>query len=235
MTATLYGIGVGPGDPELITLKARNVLAQVQVIFTPVSKVGKKSVALSIVQELLEQHQQVVELLLPMSKDPDYLERCWTNAAEVIARKLGNDKKGAFITLGDCLLYSTYSYLLKKIKAMFPYIVVESIPGITSFSAASSLLNQPLAEGEEPLAVLPVLGTAEELEKSLDAFPNLVLMKPAGSFTEIYQVLERRGLLDRCRLVSRCGLPGQKIYDDLRQVQIGPEDYLSLIIIKQGE
>jgi len=197
---------VGPGDPELITLKGYRVLREADVICSPKSKADKEGVALSIVRSLLDTKQKVLELTFPMTNDKGELELYWDKAVRQILSLLKEGKKVAFITLGDPSLYSTYTYVLKKIKQAGPY-PVETIPGVASFCACAAAANIPLAEGDEKLAIIPVVKELDPLRLALQNFENVVLMKTASNYPAVVKVLAELGLKDQAIYASRCGLP----------------------------
>lgn len=232
MLGKLYGLGVGPGDPELLTLKALRLLQKTPVIAVPVSRQGEDSLALLVVRPYLRQEQEIITLYMPMSRDRDYLEQAWEAAAAKLIEKLGQGLDVAFLTLGDASLYSTYTYLMEKIKVMSPGVKIETVPGVTSFAAAAARLNLPLAKGDELLAVVPLLKDPESLKQLLPHFSNIVLMKVARHYDDIVRVLKESGRAQNSVLVSRCGHENEYFCRDL-EADIGKKhDYLSTIIVK---
>lgn len=232
MKGVFYGVGVGPGDPELLTLKGYRVLREVDVICAPKSGADREGVALSIIGEIIGQKKEVLELSFPMTRERAKLEPSWEKAAGRIIGFLREGKKVAFVTLGDPTLYSTYTYLLKKIKQAGPW-AVETIPGVPSFCACAALAGIPLAEGEEKLAVVPVIEDLDTVRFVCRHFENVVFMKVAGKFAEVAAVLEELGLKGQAVFASRCGLAGSVVKRDLEEVEEGHKDYLSLIIVKK--
>ncbi|SMB97323.1 precorrin-2 C20-methyltransferase /cobalt-factor II C20-methyltransferase [Thermanaeromonas toyohensis ToBE] len=235
MVGKLYGIGVGPGDPELLTLKARRIIEEVPVLAVPVSQRGEESLALKVVKPFIRPQQEILSLFMPMSRDRSYLERSWEAAAHELLNKLYEGKDVAFLTLGDASLYSTYSYLMEKAREMNPDLVVETVPGITSFCAAAARLNLPLAKGDEPLAIIPVVEEdVATLREWLAQFPNLVLMKVARRYEEIVGLLAEAGVLKSSVLATRCCLEGERFSWDLEAGLGQRHDYLSLILVHKG-
>lgn len=232
MPGKLYGVGVGPGDPQLLTLRAHQVLTSVPVVAVPVSRPGEDSLALRVVRPWLAAGQEVLELLTPMVWGPAELEPAWEKAVEELLRRLRRGLDVAFITLGDASLYSTYGYLVRRLGEAAPEIVVETVPGVPSFCAAAARLNLPLALGAEPLAILPVLEEPEELRSLLRTFPNLVLMKFHRRYADLIRVLAEEGRLHQAVLASRCGWEDEKLVLDLNGHGAQEMDYLSLIIVK---
>lgn len=235
MYGTLYGLGVGPGDPSLLTLKAKAILEQVPVVAVPVSQRGEESLALQVVQQYLSPEQKVLNLFMPMSRDQAYLERSWDAAAAELRENLATGRDIAFLTLGDASLYSTYSYLVQRLQNIVPELKIVTVPGVTSFAAAAASLNLPLATGDEPLAIIPALKEPALLKEYLYLFPNLVLMKVARHYDAIVEVLQDAGLAEKAVLASRCGQPGECFNRDLAATKGQKQDYLSLIIVKGDE
>ncbi|OPX90680.1 precorrin-2 C(20)-methyltransferase [Pelotomaculum sp. PtaB.Bin117] len=235
MTGKLYGLGVGPGDPELITLKALRVLQQVPVVAVPVSRHGEDSLALAVAKPHLRSEQEIMNLQMPMSRNRDCLQKAWDSAAGKLLEKLGEGLDVAFLTLGDASLYSSYSYLVEKVGELDPKVEIETIPGITSFAAAAARLNLPLAKGDELLAVVPLLEEPEVLGKLLPHFSNMVLMKVARRYDELVRVLKESGRAENAVFISRCGLDGEIISRDLEAETGRKHDYLSAIIVKGAE
>jgi len=229
---TLYGIGVGPGDPELITLKAVKVLQGVSHIFAASSTKNNYSLALNIVKAHFN-GARIEPLAFPMIQDQERLHDAWEQNATRVLEVLDSGVDAAFVTLGDPLTYSTFGYLLKTLKRLRPEVRVITIPGITSYSAAAALTLIPLAEGEESLQVVSGAQGAARLRSVIDQTDNLVLLKTYRHFEEIYQALEELDLLDRAVCVSFCGLTGEMVAENLSELKGRRLPYLSLIIIKK--
>jgi precorrin-2/cobalt-factor-2 C20-methyltransferase len=231
-TGTLYGIGVGPGDPELITLKALKVLQGVPHIFASCSTKNTYSLALSIVRCHLN-GAGIEHLPFPMTKDPQVLASAWEQNARRVLEVLATGSDAAFVTLGDPLTYSTFGYLLKTLKRLAPEVCIVTIPGITSYSAAAALTHIPLTEGEESFYLVSGAMGAARLKEVIDRSDNIVILKTYRYFGEIYQVLEDMDLLDRTTCISRCGLEGETIVENLRDLKGRELPYLSMVIIKK--
>lgn len=229
---TLYGIGVGPGDPDLITLKALRVLQRVPHIFASCSTKNSYSLALNIVRCHLN-GAGIEHLPFPMTRDPQVLQEAWEQNADRVLEVLNAGQDAAFVTLGDPLTYSTFGYLLKTIKRLQPEARVITIPGITSYSAAAALTHTPLTEGEESFFLVSGAQGAARLREVVDKTDNIVMLKTYRNFTEIYQALEELELLDRAVCISRCGLDGETVVENLRDLKEESLSYLSMIIIKK--
>ena len=231
MAGILYGVGVGPGDPELITLKAKKVLEKVHCIAVP--KAGEKStqLALSIISDYLNPAQEILELIFPMTSDKATLYHSWQKAAEQIIQKLDAGMDLCFVTLGDPTLYSTYMYVHKLI-AQRGYRT-EIIPGITAMSAIAAKVGISLAENDETLAVVPS-GTELDLEAIIRHHDNIVLMKVSKNYQTITKILRDSGLEAQTITASRCGLPGEQIQIGLATETEKPDYFTTLIIKKNG-
>lgn len=234
MTGKFYGIGVGPGSPDLLTLRAASLLQTADVVCIPRSSADNESVALKAAGAHIRAGAEIIEVSTPMTRDKDVLEAEWREGAAKIAAHLAAGRNVAFITIGDAMLFSTYTYLLKRVRALLPDAGVESVPGVTSFAAAAAHLNIPLAEGLEKLAVIPAVDDPEALRPVLAAFDNAVLMKVAGKYEEIVAILGELGLKDKAVFVSKLGYPDQFVTADLDSLVGQKRDYLSLILVKKG-
>jgi precorrin-2/cobalt-factor-2 C20-methyltransferase len=231
-TGTLYGIGVGPGDPELITLKALKVLERAPHIFASASSKNTYSLALNIVRSHLN-GAGIEHLPFPMTRETEVLKEAWEKNARRVLAVLAGGSDAAFITLGDPLTYSTFGYLLKTIKRLEPGVRVVTIPGITSYHAAAALTHTPLSEGEESFFVVSGALGGARLREVIDKTDNIVLLKTYRHYDDILATLEESGLLDRAVCISRCGLDGETVVEDLRSLKGRPVPYLSMIIIKK--
>lgn len=221
-----YGVGVGPGDPRLLTLRAVEVLQSVDIVAIPKSRLDRESVAWEIVREHCRDETKLLELEMPMTSDQHVLLEAWRAGAEAVLSRLSQGLKVAFITIGDPSLYSTYSYLLQFLRPELEPEQIETVPGISAMSAAAARIHAPLALGDEPLLILP--GT-DNLERFLD-LPNLVILKVSRTLPEVKAALEDAGR--QAVLFTRIGQTGEDIrtLDDLDPS--GKIDYLSLLLVK---
>lgn len=224
-----YGIGVGPGDPNLLTIRAVEVLKSVEFVAIPKSRMDRDSVAWEIAKIHCPKNVQLLEIELPMTSDQTILEKAWQKGAEIILTKIQSGKSVAFVTLGDASLYSTYSYLLRYLRPNLPEELIETVPGITAMAAAAARINTPLTEGDEPLLILP---STDDLERYLD-FDNLVLMKVSRRLPELLDLLTKSQ--KKSVLLTRIGQDEEKIHWFPEQSQWGEEkiDYLSLMLVKK--
>lgn len=235
---TFYGVGVGPGDPELMTVKALNVLKGCPVIAVPRSSDSSSdglSQAFSIIKKTVDlDGKKVMELLFPMTKDREALRASRERAASMVAEELKKGNDVAFITLGDPMLYSTFSYLVPFITGILPGAKVRVIPGVTSFSAAVSEAVIPLAESNERVIIIPAAYDIEEVKEAFGTFETVVLMKVNNIFDRLIDLLTDIGLADKAVFVSRVGWPEQEIVRDIKSLKGRKLDYFSMVIVKKG-
>ncbi|MHB0934767.1 MAG: precorrin-2 C(20)-methyltransferase [Armatimonadota bacterium] len=227
----IYGVGVGPGDPNLLTLQAVAVLQQVSAVLVPRSKEDRDSLALSIAQPHLPATCEVLEAVFPMTERREILEAAWREAAELLLKRIETGQSVAFLTLGDAMLYSTWSYLLATITQMCPGVPTVTVPGITAMSACAAAVNRPLAEGRAPLLVWPGEPPAD-LAPLLDIAPNVVFMKAARHLEPLAQAVDEGQVT--ATAIRRCCLPGQAITDDLR-AWIGEHEYFTTVLAREKE
>jgi precorrin-2/cobalt-factor-2 C20-methyltransferase len=231
---TFYGIGVGPGDPELITLKAKNVLESVRYVFTPISGKGKKSIAYSIAHRFISPDATVESLIFPMTTEQTVCEKAWEeNVIKIVAViEKGND--AAFITIGDPMTYSTYGYLLKKMKSMYPEVRPITIPGVPSYLAGAASANLHLAEGNEVLTLIPGNTPGEEITKLLFLSDTAIFLKHHKKTKNLYKILKEMNLHDKTIYVSRCGFEDQIVVSNPTPDLLEKADYLSLLVVKKS-
>ena len=230
---TLYGIGVGPGDPELLTLKALKRLGRVAVVFAAASSGKNYSLAVEIASPHLKEGVPVVHLGFPMTRDKKRLADAWAENGRKVAEALENGKDAAFITLGDPLTYSTFGYILETIRETYPDIPVKIIPGVTSYQAGAAAAGHILVEGDESLVVSSGVLGAERLKQIIDRADSMVILKVYRNYSEILAVLDELELADRSILISRCGQEGEEIIWNLKDRDRTPPHYMSHLIIRK--
>eukprot|EP00831_Metopus_contortus_P000527 TRINITY_DN10199_c0_g1_i2.p3 TRINITY_DN10199_c0_g1~~TRINITY_DN10199_c0_g1_i2.p3 ORF type:complete len:287 (+),score=68.70 TRINITY_DN10199_c0_g1_i2:458-1318(+) len=232
-TGTLYGIGVGPGDPELLTLKAVRILGEVDVIFAAASTKNDYSTAYAIAAPHLKQDVRCIQLGFPMTKDEAELETAWKANAKIVAEVLDKGENAAFLTLGDPLTYSTYGYLQRTLLAQNPDLRLRAVPGITSFHAAASKIGLVLVESKESLLVTSGVADLARLEEQINVCDNAVILKAYKNFEEIKELLTRLRLADKTVLVSRLGMDDESILMDIKDAPKKPH-YFSLALVKKN-
>lgn len=230
---TLYGLGMGPGDPGLVTLKALEIVKRVPVVFAASSSKNTYSLALNTVRDHLRPEVEIHLLDFPMTKDREALHAAWEANAWAVLAVLESGRDAAFLTIGDPLTYSTYGYLLKTVLRLDPRAKVETVPGITAYQAAACKLSIPLVEGNESLMVVSGVSDPADIERLVDCADNLVIMKAYRNYDAIIDALEN-GRDKRCSyLVSRCGLPEETVHHDPASLKGSNMPYLSLVIAKR--
>lgn len=233
MAKKLYGIGVGVGEPGLVTLKAVEILKEVDYVCTPLSTKSDSSKALEIISNLIDLKDRVFKLRFKMSKNKQELEESRSAAAQKIYQLLAKGKTVAFVTIGDPFLYSTYAYMLKKIKEWDNSIPVETVPGINSIAAVTSSYNLPLAEGKENTAILSELKNEEHIEKIFNLFETVVILKLSRNFDTVYPVLEKLGLKNNVLITSKCGFEDEFYTENIEVFKNKKIEYLTLMIVKR--
>jgi precorrin-2/cobalt-factor-2 C20-methyltransferase len=230
----LYGIGVGPGNPELLTMQAIHILSRVPVIFTPQKNNKSKSYARRIIAGMVkEPEQRVIELVFPMRKDTDSLTDYWDKATETIWRYLGSGEDCAFITEGDSFLYGTFIHVFEILQKNHPEARIEVVPGISSINAAAARALFPLATGSERIAILPATYEDKAIRKTLNDFDTVIFLKINTVFDKIISILEELNLVEKCVYVSRCTTEEEKIIKNIRDLKGQKLDYFSLLMVRR--
>lgn len=233
-TARIYAVGVGPGDPELLTRRAERIIRTARVICAPTGAADAASYALSIVRDLTDpSRQEIVTQVFPMMKKGPELEAAWEEAASQVIERIDGGEDVVFITIGDPLLYSTFLYLHRIIRQRRPEIPIEIVPGISSINAAAAAAGLPLGIAGERIAILPATYEDDELRRTLQEFDTVVLMKVSRVFPRVYAVLHELGLADRGVFVRRVGSPQEEVVFDLASLLGRELDYLSMLIVRK--
>ena len=230
MQGKLYGVGVGPGDPELLTLKALRLIKENEIIAVP-GKDIRASVAYQIVKGAYEDldKKTLIPVAMPMTKDPQVLKANHDKAADQVEDYLREGKNVVFLTLGDTTVYSTYLYVHKRI--LERGYEAEIVSGITSFCAVAARLNMGLVEADQPLHVIQATYKAQEMDEILKLPGTKVLMKTGKKMKQVKESIEKSG--QKAVMIENCGMPSEKIYRSAEEI---PEDsgYYSLIIVKEN-
>lgn len=222
-----YAVGLGPGDPELITRKAARILKQCPVIAAPRTH-GAGMTALSIARQAADlEDKMILPLSFPMERDEEKRRANYERAARDVETYLAAGRDVALLNLGDVSIYATGGYLVDILSARG--YETEMVPGVPSFCAAAARLGISLTTRDSPLHILPAGGVP--LEEALDLPGTRVLMKAGRRLPEVVSALEQRCLLERAVLVENCGLPGERICTDLSQgTDFG---YFTTVIVKE--
>ena len=194
----LIGIGVGPGDPDLLTVKAVKAIQNADIIMCPASKEDRPSIALSVVSSLIDKskNQEIVKLIFPMTKNKDILEETWKKNARIMAQKVLLGKNVVYLTVGDPYLYSTWIYMHKDLKENYPSMEISVIPGIVSMFTFASKAGVSIAEGADKVAIIPScydLSSVKEIAKNSE---TMVFLKDGRYFDQVIDVLKESGFPD---------------------------------------
>lgn len=229
--ASFYGIGVGPGDSELLTIKAVNTIKKLDILYAPQAHKGGRSVAENIAAPYLPANLKIKRRHFPMINDWEKKIKSWQEIAEEIAKDVKNDNNVGFLTLGDPSVYSTFSYIAEMLAER---IDIQTIAGISSFSQIAASLSVPLMLDEESLEILPATADITQLEKAIDLNDNVVIMKIATRFAQVYKILEQRDLLSKTIVVENASMEKQK---KQRLIDYSVNDklpYFSTALLKKG-
>lgn len=248
-TGKLYVIGVGPGDPELLTIKGMRILTAVTCICVPKGREEGSSLALSIIEKVVQlKGKEIIEAHFPMKKtkghtargkglkedlSPDKeLSTKWDETVKTVSDRLNRGTDMAFITIGDPTIYSTFFYLYERLLDAHPDLDIEIIPGVSSINASAARAKISLGLADEKIAVLPATYIGN-LKETLEKFDTVVLMKVHKVLGKVVAVLEEMGLTSRAVYVSRAGMCDEEIIRDISTLKEGEMNYFSLVIIRK--
>jgi precorrin-2/cobalt-factor-2 C20-methyltransferase len=229
---TLYGIGVGTGDPELITVKGLKILQQVPLVAFPSGMNHQPGIAEKIIAPWLRSEQTQLALEFPYTQEGTLLQQAWEKAAGTVWESLKIGKDVAFACEGDVSFYSTFNYLAQTIAQRHPEVNIERVPGVCSPSAAASVLGIPLTIRQQKLAILPTLYTVADLESVLTWADVVVLMKVSSVYHRVWPILQKLNLLESSSIVERATFPNQTLYQDLTPYPQLELSYFSVLIVK---
>ena len=230
MTNKFYGIGVGVGDPEELTIKAINTLKKLDVVLLPEAKTGNGSVAYEIAKEYMKTDIEKIFVEFPMLKSVEDRINARKENAKIVEKLLDEGKNVGFLTIGDTMTYSTYVYLLEHLPEKY---LVETVPGISSFVDMASRFNFPLMIGDETLKVIS-LNKKTDIEFELEHNDNIVFMKVSRNFENLRDALIKTGNIDKVIMVSNCGKETQKVYYDIKDLTEDDIPYFTTMIVKKG-
>ena len=231
----LFGIGVGPGDPELLTLKAQKLLLRIKYVFTATSGHSKESLALKIASPHLRKDAIVYPLSFPMTREKKELKKAWEKNAQNVLNILNKGEDAIFLTLGDPSTYSTFTYLYRTLYKLDETIKIKVIPGITSFQAAAATLQIPLVESEESFVVISGAKGTEEFKKVIECCDNIVILKAYKKYNDLVSCIEDYNLIDNAIGIRHIGLKEESIAWDITQWDGDKPSYFTLILIKKSK
>ena len=231
-TGTLFGISIGTGDPELITVKALRILQSCKVVAFPSGVNNRSGIAQRIIQSWLHPQQELLPLDFPYIKSEIELKAAWHKAAEKVWQYLNQGVDICFACLGDISFYSTFTYLAQTIQVQHPMVKIVTVPGVCSPMAIASVLGIPLTVSQQRLAILPAMYSIQELEKTLSWAEVVVLLKVNSVYEQVWQILQQRNLLSTSCIVEKVTFPEQKVYRDLTNYPRLNLSYFSIMLIK---
>ncbi len=239
MTGKLYVIGVGPGDPELLTLKAIRILKEIPCICVPKGKEEASSLALSIIKKAISiEDKEIIEAHFPMKKTRSVssseaidIEEKWQETITNISNRLSRGIDMAFITLGDPTIYSTFFYLFNRLISIHQDLNIEIIPGISSINASASKAMISLGLADDKIAIIPATYSIGKLGEIIQTFDTIVFMKVHRVFDKVIELIKEMDLLKKAVYVKRAGMEDEKIFKDITKITKDDLDYLSILII----
>lgn len=229
-TGTLYGVGVGPGDPELLTLKAVRILKSVPVVAYPATPQGSAQ-ARDIAAQWLNGKREI-PITMPCMLDRGPVNQGYDEAALVIVEELAAGRDVAILCEGDPLFYGSFSYLLQRLGDRFPCVV---IPGINSVSAAAAAAATPLITGEQRLTVIPATAGDEALRRALLDSDSVAILKPGRHRPRLLELLRETGRTDDVLYIEQVSRTGQRIIESFEEIPDAPGPYFALFLVVRVE
>ncbi|MDD2708500.1 MAG: precorrin-2 C(20)-methyltransferase [Verrucomicrobiae bacterium] len=227
-----FGIGVGPGDPRLLTLRGAEILRQSEVVFHVAGARTDESVSGRVVDAVDGCRARRVELVFTMAPDQRDRQAAWRRNARLVAAELRQGRDCAFVTIGDPLLYSTYIYLVRELRRLIPRIRVETVPGISAFQAAAAKAHLPLVENREVLTIIPAWAEDNLDHPAIQNADTLVFLKTYRHRNQLLSKLRQHGF-SKTLYAARVGLPDEKIVHSPARIRRLADEYLSLLIVKK--
>ena len=215
-SGTFYAIGVGPGDPELMTLKAVRLLRKSPCIYVPTSRLSTQTWVANVVQMYAANAADIHTVSFSLGADRQARQKHWQQTADAIIGQLQLGKDVAFVSLGDPLLYSTCIYLLRALQEQWPQVPIEIVPGISAYAHCAALTNFAIGAGEQPVTIIPTVTAINDLQSAINKGGTLVLMKVGRHLQAIIDLLEENKLIEQAVFIARAGLPDQRIETNLR-------------------
>lgn len=238
--AGLIGIGVGPGDVDLLTVKAVKAIQNADIIMCPASNEERPSIALSVVSPIIDKskNQKIVKLIFPMTKDKDILEETWKRNAKIMAETVLTGKNVVYLTVGDPFLYSTWIYMHKDLKENYPDMEISVIPGIVSMFTFAAKVGVSVAEGAEKVAIIPScydLSSVKEIAKHSE---SMIFLKDGRYFDKVIEALKESGFPDNS--IFAIGQDLGTDHEIIRKMTLGEVNddtlttkYFSILVVKR--
>lgn len=189
----LFCVGCGPGDPDLLTVRATELIKNADIIFTPTARDGKTSIALTIVKKYLTKSSKIVTLTFPMLRNTELLKDYWKKNTEEIVKAVRSGKTVVYLTIGDPALYSTWIYIQRELEKRYPEIEVNIVPGITSFFAFAAQAKISLAEGDQTVGIIPACYDLSKVKHAAESCDTLIFLKDGHYFDSVIQMLSEAG------------------------------------------
>jgi precorrin-2 C20-methyltransferase len=237
----LFCVGCGPGDPELLTIRALNLITEADVIFVPTSKLDKPSIALSIVAKYLKETTKIINLVFPMVKDKDALKDYWKKNTLEISQMVRTGKKTLYLTVGDPSLYSTWIYIHRELKKNHKDIEIEIIPGITSIFAFAAESKLSLVEGNEHLSIVPACYDLNKVKNTVKASDTIVFLKDGRYFDNVIEMLSDSGFGEETQIAiaqdvsTKENILEIKHLKDLKGKKQPSQKYFSIMVVKRND
>ena len=239
MIMKLSCVGCGPGDPELLTIKAVRLIKNAEVVFAPTSKEGKPSIALSIVKKYINSSTETVNLRFPMLKDKEVLRNHWKENTEKIVNKVRAGKRVIYLTVGDPSIYSTWIYIYKELRKNHKDIEIDIVPGITSIFAFAAEAKIALVEGDETLAIVPACYDMDRVRRASNVCDTVIFLKDGRYFDDVIDMLSDAGFVEdsMIAIAQDVAIKGEIMkmsrLADLRGKRGSTEKYFSIMIAKK--
>lgn len=237
----LFCVGCGPGDPELLTIRALNLITEADVIFVPTSKLDKPSIALSIVAKYIKETTKIINLVFPMVKDKDSLKDYWKKNTLEISQMVRSGKKTLYLTVGDPSLYSTWIYIHRELKKNHKDIEIEIIPGITSIFAFAAESKISLVEGNEHLSIVPACYDLNKVKNTVKASDTIVFLKDGRYFDNVIEMLSNSGFGEETQIAiaqdvsTKENILEIKHLKDLKGKKQPSQKYFSIMVVKRND
>ena len=239
MTMKLSCVGCGPGDPDLLTIKAVGLIKNAEVVFAPTSKEGKPSIALSIVKKYINSSAKMVNLIFPMLKEKEVLKNYWKENAEKIANEVRVGRRVIYLTVGDPSIYSTWIYIYKELRRNHKDIEIDIVPGITSIFAFAAEARIALVEGDETLAIVPACYDMDRVRRTSNVCDTVIFLKDGKYFDDVIDMLSDAGFVEDSivAIAQDVAIEGEIMkmsrLADLRGRRGSTEKYFSIMVAKK--